>query len=132
VNKNYIGGEWVAAAEVNFNISPSDSSNVAGEYARADADQAGAAVDAFFDVLPVWRKFTVEQRSESLDRICTEVLAHREELDRLLAREEGKTLAQDIGEVGRVGRVFKFFAGESLRSSGERSASIRPGAEVDA
>ncbi len=108
MNKNYIGGEWVAAAEMSFNISPSDTSNGAGEYAHADAAQAGAVVDAVFDELPVWRKFTVEQRSESLDRICTEVLARREQLDRLLSREEGKTLAEDIGEVGRAGRVFKF------------------------
>jgi aldehyde dehydrogenase (NAD+) len=33
--------------------------------------------------------------------------------------------------VVRAGRVFKFFAGEALRLSGERLASIRPGVEAD-
>ena len=131
MNKNYIGGEWVAGADVNLNINPSDTDDVVGEYARADAAQAHAAVDAAFDAQPAWAGFTAEQRSDALDRIGTEVLARREELGRLLAREEGKTLAEGIGEVVRAGRVFKFFAGEALRLSGERLASIRPGVEVD-
>ena len=33
----------------------------------------------------------------------------------LLAREEGKTLPEAIGEVVRAGNIFKFFAGEALR-----------------
>ncbi len=131
VNKNYIGGEWVTGVDVNLNINPSDTDDVIGEYARADGAQAQCAVDAAFDALPAWAGYTAEQRSDALDRIGTEVLARREELGRLLAREEGKTLAEGIGEVVRAGRVFKFFAGEALRLSGERLPSIRPGVEVD-
>ena len=131
VNKNYIGGEWVSSVDVNLNINPSDTNDVVGEYARADASQAHAAIDAAFDAQPAWAKFTAEQRSDALDRIGTEILARREELGYLLSREEGKTLAEGVGEVVRAGRVFKFFAGEALRLSGERLASIRPGVEVD-
>ncbi|MNG26488.1 hypothetical protein D3C84_1114850 [compost metagenome] len=69
MNKNYIVG--VAAAEVSFEVSPLDASKIAGEYARAGAAQTGEAVDEVFDVLSVWRKFTVEQSNDSLDRICT-------------------------------------------------------------
>lgn len=131
VNKNYIGGEWVSGVDVNLNINPSDTNDVIGEYARADTTQAQAAVEAAFDAQAAWAKFTAEQRSDALDRIGSEVLARREELGRLLAREEGKTLAEGVGEVVRAGRVFKFFAGEALRMSGERLPSIRPGVEVD-
>ena len=42
MNKNYIGGEWVAGADVNLNINPSDTDDVVGEYARADAPIATA------------------------------------------------------------------------------------------
>ncbi|MGO1272498.1 MAG: aldehyde dehydrogenase family protein, partial [Pseudomonas helleri] len=113
MNKNYIGGEWVTGVDVNLNINPSDTNDVIGEYARADATQAQAAVEAAFDAQAAWAKFTAEQRSDALDRIGSEVLARREELGRLLAREEGKTLAEGVGEVVRAGRVFKFFAGEA-------------------
>ena len=66
-----------------------------------------------------------------MDRIGTEILARREELGRLLAREEGKTLAEGIGEATRAGRVFKFFAGEALRLGGDKLASIRAGVDVE-
>lgn len=131
MHKNYIGGQWVDGSDVNININPSDTHDVVGEYARADEDQAQAAVDAAFDAQPAWGKFTAEQRSDALDRIGSEILARRDELGRLLAREEGKTLPEAIGEVVRAGRVFKFFAGEALRLGGERLASIRPGVETD-
>lgn len=66
-----------------------------------------------------------------LDTIATEILARKEELGELLAREEGKTLPEGIGEVARAGQIFKFFAGEALRIPGERLDSVRPGVEVD-
>ncbi|MGF6518917.1 acyl-CoA reductase-like NAD-dependent aldehyde dehydrogenase [Pseudomonas sp. BT76 TE3572] len=131
MNKNFIAGEWLEGADINLNINPSDTNDVVGEYARADASQAAMAVDAAFEAAPNWARSTAEVRGDALDRIGTEILARREELGRLLAREEGKTLLEGIGEVVRAGRVFKFFAGEALRLSGERLASIRPGVEAD-
>lgn len=66
-----------------------------------------------------------------LDFVGTELLARKAELGRLLSREEGKTLPEGIGEVARAGQIFKFFAGEALRLTGDRLASVRPGIEVD-
>jgi len=131
MHKNFIAGEWVEGAELNLNINPSDTNEVVGEYARSDATQAEIAVDAAFEAAPGWARATAEMRGDALDRIGSEILARREELGMLLAREEGKTLPESIGEVVRAGRVFKFFAGEALRLSGERLASIRPGVETD-
>lgn len=129
--KNFIAGEWVEGVAINRNINPSDTNDVVGEYARADARQAAMAVDAAFDAQQTYRKLTAEDRADAMDRIGTEILARREELGYLLSREEGKTLAEGIGEVIRAGRVFKFFAGEALRLGGEKLPGIRPGVEVD-
>lgn len=131
MNKNYIAGEWVEGASVNRNMNPSDTNDLVGEYARADAAQATLAVEAAYDAQPAWARMTAEQRGDALDRIGTEILARKEELGHLLSREEGKTLPEGIGEATRAGRVFKFFAGEALRLSGERLPSIRPGVETD-
>jgi acyl-CoA reductase-like NAD-dependent aldehyde dehydrogenase len=131
LHKNFIAGEWLAGSEVNRNINPSDTDDVVGDYARADAAQALQAIDAAFDARLPWQRKTAEERSDALDRIGTEILARRDELGRLLAREEGKTLAEGIGEATRAGRVFKFFAGEALRLGGEKLASIRAGVEVN-
>ena len=70
-------------------------------------------------------------RSDALDKIGTEILARREELGTLLAREEGKTRPEALGEVTRAGHIFKFFAGECLRLAGELLPSVRPGIGVE-
>ena len=61
-----------------------------------------------------------------LKRIGDEVLARKDELGRLLSREEGKTLAEGIGETIRAAQIFQFFSGEALRIAGEKAASVRP------
>jgi aldehyde dehydrogenase (NAD+) len=66
-----------------------------------------------------------------LDRIGQEILDRKEELGRLLSREEGKTLPEGTGEAARAGYIFKFFAGEVVRLAGERIPSVRPGIDVE-
>jgi len=50
-----------------------------------------------------------------LDAIGRELMARSKELGELLSREEGKTLAEGIGEVYRSGQFFTYFAAETLR-----------------
>ena len=131
LHRNFIAGDWVEGIAVNRNVNPSNLDDLVGEYARASAAQANAAIDAAFDALAGWRNVTIEQRSDMLDRIGTEILARKDELGRLLSREEGKPLADGIGEAVRAGRVFKFFAGEALRPGGDRIPSVRAGVDVE-
>jgi len=126
-----IGGEWVESAEAQDDINPSDVKDVVGSYARADralTEQAIAAAKAAF---PAWSRSTPQQRFDLLDAVGDEILKRRQELGELLSREEGKPLADGIGEAGRAGQIFKFFAGEALRLAGERVPSVRPGVEID-
>ena len=128
---NFIGGEWVAGARSVRNINPSDTRDVIGEYALADAAQARAAVDAASAAFPAWSLSGPQQRFDVLDKAGSEILARSAELGDLLAREEGKTLPEAVGEVVRAGQIFKFFAGEALRQRGELLASVRPGISVE-
>ncbi|WP_077036641.1 aldehyde dehydrogenase family protein [Pelomonas sp. KK5] len=128
---NYINGEWVPGASYAPNINPSDLSDVLGEYAQADAAQVEAAVQAARAAFPKWSTGGIQARADALDKIGTEILARRDELGRLLAREEGKVLPEAIGEVVRAGNIFKFFAGECLRLAGEILPSVRPGIGVE-
>ena len=132
LHKNYVAGQWVEGVGVSRNINPSDTSDVVGEYAQADVVQVGAAVEAARAAFPAWGRTTPQERHDILLRASTEILARREELARLLAREEGKTLLEATYEVGRAGQIFDFFAGEALRIPGEKFASIRPDVEIEA
>ena len=129
--KNLIGGEWVAGARASRNVNPSDTSDVVGEYAQADATQTRQAIAAARQAFAGWSLSTPQQRFDILDAAGTEILARRAELGDLLAREEGKTLPEAIGEVQRAGNIFKFFAGEALRPGGEALPSVRPGVGVE-
>jgi aldehyde dehydrogenase (NAD+) len=128
---NLIDGKTIETAERNRNINPSNTADVIGEYARGTTSDAGQAIAAAREAFKSWSKTTPQQRFDILDRAATEVLARKEELGRLLAREQGKPLADGIGEAGRAGAILKFFAGETVRQFGEKVDSVRPGIEVD-
>ncbi|MBX2990451.1 MAG: aldehyde dehydrogenase family protein [Bacteroidetes bacterium] len=128
---NLINGEWVPSPHTSKNINPSDITDIVGEYAQADVEQVNTAVAAAKAAQPGWGASTPQQRFDVLDFIGAEILARKDELGRLLSREEGKTLPEGIGEVVRAGNIFKFFAAEALRVGGEHIPSVRPGIEID-
>jgi aldehyde dehydrogenase (NAD+) len=128
---NLIAGEWQHGADAVTNINPSDTTDVVGEYDRAGAAQVEDAIAAAHAAAPAWARSTVQSRAELLEKVGVEIMARRAELADLLAREEGKTLAEAAGEVGRAGQIFKFFAGECLRIQGDRLGSVRPGIDVE-
>lgn len=128
---NLIGGQWLAGASYSPNLNPSNLGDVIGEYTQASAGQLDAAVQAARAAFPAWSTSGIQARADALDKIGTEILARREELGTLLSREEGKTRAEGIGEATRAGNIFKFFAGECLRLTGEVVPSVRPGIGVE-
>ncbi len=128
---SFIAGQWVEGDGGHADENPSDLSSPVGHYGTVDAARTAQAVDAAAAALPKWSLTTPQQRADILDFVGSEILARKEELGRLLAREEGKTLAESIGEAARAGQIFKFFAGEALRIPGEKLASTRPGVDVE-
>ncbi|WP_425286951.1 aldehyde dehydrogenase family protein [Microvirga guangxiensis] len=131
MTKNYIAGEWVGASEASPNLNPSNTNDVIGEFARASAAEAQAAIDAAYAAFPAWSRSTIQQRHDILKAVGDEIMARKDELGRLLSREEGKTLPEGIGEVTRAGQIFQFFAGECLRMAGEKVPSVRPAIDVE-
>lgn len=128
---NLINGQWISSTNYSPNLNPSDLSDVIGEYAQGNLDDVQAAVAAATAAFPAWSTSGIQARSDALDKIGNEILARKEELGDLLAREEGKTRPEGIGEVARAGQIFKFFAGECLRLAGETLPSVRPGIGVE-
>lgn len=127
---NLIGGEWVEGPEAVQNISPSDGADVIGLYAQGDAAQVDQAVAAARAALPGWAAAGPQARADLLERVAQALLARKDEIGRLLSREEGKTLPEGIGETVRAAQIFRFFAGEALRVAGDALASVRPGVDV--
>jgi aldehyde dehydrogenase (NAD+) len=131
IHQNFIAGEWMAGDGIAENINPSNLRDTVGLYTRANAMQVDMAIAAAAEAQPKWAVTTPQRRFDVLDAIGSEILARQAELGDLLAREEGKILREAVGEVVRAGQIFKFFAGEALRSHGELVASTRPGIDVE-
>ncbi len=127
---HWIGGEKVAGTRTGESLNPSDTRDVVARTPKggaAEVDQAVAAARAAFGA---WAEASPEIRSDVLDRAGTLLMERREVIGRLLSREEGKTLAEGVGETARAARILKFFAGEALRLHGQNLASTRPGVEI--
>jgi alpha-ketoglutaric semialdehyde dehydrogenase len=128
---NYINGRTIDSTDRSADINPSNVDDIVGEFARATTGELDQAIASARDAFKKWSRTTPQERFDILDRAGTEILARKEELGRLLSREQGKPLADGIGEAGRAGYIFKFFAGETLRMGGEKLDSVRPGVEVE-
>ncbi|MBN8629813.1 MAG: aldehyde dehydrogenase family protein [Rhodobacterales bacterium] len=128
---NLIAGRWQEAQALAENRNPSDPSDLIGLYARGGAEDVALAVAAARAAQPAWAKASPQLRADVLRRTGDILLARVEEMGRLLAREEGKTLAEAKGEALRAAQLFHFYAGEPVRAPGEKHASIRDGVEVE-
>ena len=128
---NFVAGERVDGTAARPDVNPSDLADVIGEFSLSDEAQVDAAVEAALGAQPAWAAATPADRFTALEKVGTELAARAEELGELLSREEGKPRAEGIAEVQRAAWIFKFFAGEALRTGGEHVRSVRPGVDVD-
>ncbi len=131
VYKNLIAGEWVSSGSTIRSINPSDTNDIVAECAAATAQQVADAVAAARATFRSWSQTTTQTRADLLNNIGSELLNRKDELGELLAREEGKTRAEGIGEINRAAQVFRFFAGEVVRIGGEKLPSVRPNIDIE-
>lgn len=126
-----VDGQWLETPTALPNINPSDTSDIIDHYCQAGIPEIETAISAAVDAQPKWADTSPQVRSDILSKVGNEILSRKEEIGKLLAREEGKTIAEGVAETARAGNIFLFFAGEALRIAGEKYASLRQGVEVD-
>jgi acyl-CoA reductase-like NAD-dependent aldehyde dehydrogenase len=124
--QSYVGGEWRSGVRTGRDISPADPSEVVAEVSMGDAALAASAVESARLAFPAWRAMPAPARGEIL-RKAAELLDQRAEaVGRDLTREEGKTLAEGIGETRRAVQILRYFAGQTLEPDGETYPSNSP------
>ena len=127
----HIAGRWEAGTSTIENRNPSDLADMIGAYGQASSAQLDEAVAAARQAQPIWWAAGVQKRHDVLMAIGAELMARADEIGRMVAREEGKPLAEGKGEVYRAGQFFTYFAAEVLRLHGDLAESVRPGIEID-
>ncbi len=126
--RNFIGGEWVPAAEGGTfeDRNPADWNEVVGVFPASGAKDVERAVEAAAKAFPRWSRVPAPKRAEVLFRVG-EILARRkEEISRLMTREMGKVLAETRGDVQEGVDTAYYMAGEGRRLYGETTPSELP------
>jgi aldehyde dehydrogenase (NAD+) len=128
VCKNFINGRWVESrsARTSERHNPANLDELIGVVPLSTREEVDEAVAAAKRAFTGWRDTPAPQRGKILYRAMALMTEQKEELSRLLTREEGKTLNESRGEVQRSINVLEFFAGEARRIAGETLPSELP------
>ncbi len=117
--RNYIG-RWCDAEEGRrFNVTDPATDAVVASVPDSGAADARSALDAAHAAFATWRVVPAKQRAQIIKRWNDLVVAHQEDLGRLISREQGKPLAEGRGEVAYAASYIEWFAEEATRANGD-------------
>ncbi|BCA29148.1 NAD-dependent succinate-semialdehyde dehydrogenase [Metapseudomonas otitidis] len=126
---HYIDGCWLEDGPRYPVRNPADGTLIT-EVAKAGVAETDQAIAAAQRALPAWRGLTAKARSQPLRRWAELMLAHQRELAELLSREQGKPLAEAMGEVVYAASFLEWFAEEARRVYGDVIPSHKADARI--
>ena len=128
---NLINGEWTKNGSQFMSVNPSDTSDQIGPFYESTENDCHLAISSAKNAFESWSESQLEERKKILDQIGDALIKNSQEIGKLIAREEGKTVAEGVGEVYRSGQFFQYFGAEVLRQMGEVATSVRPNIDIE-
>jgi len=128
VCRNFINGRWVESksSRTTERRNPADLDEVIGLAPVSTREETREAIAAAKRAFPAWRDTPPPARGRVIARAALLMEQQKEELARILTREEGKTLKDSLGEVQKTINILDFMAGEARRIAGETLPSELP------
>jgi alpha-ketoglutaric semialdehyde dehydrogenase len=125
--RNFIGGEWVDAAEgETFETVNPATGEPLGIFPRSGIGDMDRAVDAAREAWEPWRLVPAPKRAEILFRAAQSFVERKDELTELMVREMGKVRAEAGGDVQEAIDMTYYMAGEGRRLFGHTTPSELP------
>ncbi len=124
---NYIAGTWTAASGPLLDVTDPATGELITRVPDSGAAEARAALDAAHAAFAAWRKVPAKLRAQIIKRWNDLVLAHQDDLGKLISREQGKPLAEGKGEVAYAASYIEWFGEEATRMNGETIPAPVPG-----
>jgi len=129
---SYIGGKWTGAADgAVLRVTDPANGALVGEVAALSAGESAGAVDAAQTAFAGWSGMLPQERSDILRRWFGLIVAHKEDLARIMVAEQGKPLSDARGEIDYGASFVEFYAEESKRPNIEGVTSHLHSAEVE-
>jgi succinate-semialdehyde dehydrogenase/glutarate-semialdehyde dehydrogenase len=114
----YIGGQWIGS-EARIAVSDPASDVALGSIPDLGTAETEAAVQAASTAFAEWKTTSAAERATILLRWHDLMLAHAEDLARIMTTEQGKPLREARGEVAYAASFLRWFAEEARRSYGD-------------
>lgn len=128
---HYIDGRWCeAVGGARFEVDDPALARAFVSVPDGDARDAAAALEAAHATFPAWRAVSARERSRALARWNALVLQHKDDLGRLISREQGKPLGEAVSEILYAASYIEWFAGEAPRISGDVIAAPVAGRQM--
>ena len=121
-----VAGRRREGDEVVPDVNPAAPDEHVATVSLAGPQVVAEAVDAAAATFDEWRATPPPARGEVLRRAADLVDERAEGIGRDLAREEGKTLPEAIGETRRAAAIIRYYAGQTLEPDGETYPSHSP------
>ncbi len=125
---NHIGGAWVESSS-HARIEDRNPANaeVLAEVTSSTPQDVHYAIDAAEDAYAGWRRTPAPQRGDIVRKAADLLERRRDDIARLLTREEGKVLSESMAELDRAIANVRFAAGQGTRLGGETIPSAQRG-----
>jgi alpha-ketoglutaric semialdehyde dehydrogenase len=126
--RNYINGQWLESksAKIFERRNPAKTEDIVARIPLSTRQETKEAIVAAKAAFSGWRATPAPARGSILFKATRLMQEQKEELARLLTREEGKALKDSLGEVQRSINIMEFMAGEARRLTGETWPSELP------
>ena len=116
--KMHIGGKWMASDDRIDVVNPFDGMTI-DTVPKATPQDVSDAIAAAAKGAEVMRKMPAYERYQLLDRAARLMYERQQDLGRTITLEEGKVLAEGLGEAGRSAETITLSAEEAKRLTGE-------------
>ncbi|MGV6806040.1 MAG: NAD-dependent succinate-semialdehyde dehydrogenase [Ruegeria sp.] len=119
VTRAYIGGQWVDGDSGTFAVTNPARGDVIAEVADVSRAQVAGAIAQAEAAQKEWAKLTGKERAAILRRWFDLMMENAEDLGKILTAEQGKPLAEAVGEIAYGASFIEFFGEEAKRVYGE-------------
>ncbi|MDF2620907.1 MAG: succinic semialdehyde dehydrogenase [Xanthobacteraceae bacterium] len=117
---NFIGGQWVGAdGGGTIDVTNPATGEVIGTVPNAGAAEARRAIEAAESAFQSFSHTTADERARMLRRLHAAIMDNQRALAELLTVEQGKPLAESMGEVGASAAYVLWFSEEARRVYGD-------------
>ena len=126
--KGYLAGKWVTGDKnQTFDVINPARGDTIAKVANLSREQISAAIERAYEAQKEWAKKTGKERATILRRWFELMMENAEDLAKILNAEQGKPIAESMGEIAYGASFIEFFAEEAKRVYGE----LIPGHQKD-